>query len=182
MMITNLTKSSKQPITLMKVFNFTLGDLNANKAGTLSKRQIQIAETSQPNPIVQLVLMGHVGIIIGILALIVFASGATAEKLLFLGVAGMVILSPFLYAMNRLNMTQNQGLSVDDIAENHVLSVCGSITLHQAVGVNASAKVEIESMIFKLPKDGMQVLNGEKAYCMYYAPHTKRIVSIEEQI
>lgn len=169
-------------MTLMKVFNFTLGDLNANKAGTLSKRQIRLAESSQPNPIVQLVLMGHVGIIIGILALIVFASGATAEKLLFLGVAGMVILSPFLYAMNRLNMTQNQSLSADDLAENHVLSVCGAITLQPGIGVNALAKVEIENMIFRLPKDGMQVLNGEKAYCMYYAPHSKKILSIEEQI
>ncbi len=169
-------------MTLMKVFNFTLGDLNANKAGTLSKRQIRLAESSQPNPIVQLVLMGHVGIIIGILALIVFASGATAEKLLFLGVAGMVILSPFLYAMNRLNMTQNQSLSADDLAENHVLSVCGAITLQPGIGVNGLAKVEIENMIFRLPKDGMQVLNGEKAYCMYYAPHSKKILSIEEQI
>ena len=126
--------------------------------------------------------MGHVGIIIGVLALIVFAGGVTPEKLLFLGIAGMVILSPFLYAMNRLNMAQNQGVSVDDLNENQVLSACGEVLLHPAVGINASDKVEIENMTFRLPKNGLQVLDAETAYCIYYAPHSKRIISIEEQV
>lgn len=178
-MITKIATSSKQPMTLMKVFNFTLADLNANKAGTLSKRQIRLAEATQPNPLVQLVLMGHVGIIIGVLALITFASGVTTERLLFLGVAGMVILSPFLYAMNRVNMMQSTGLSADDLADNEVLSVCGEITFHAPVGLNASAKLEVGSMTFTLPKGASDLLNLHASYCVYYAAHSKRIVSIE---
>lgn len=181
-MITNPTKQTpKPPLTLMVVFNFNLSDLSANKAGKLSKRQIRIAEASQPNPLVQLILMGHVGLIIGVMVLIVMASGVTAEKLLFLAVASMVILSPFLYAMNRVNTTQKSGLSPEDLQSGEVIPVCGAVSVQQGA-INQPHRVQIEDMNFIIPKDALDLFQPEQAYCIYYAPHSRKIVSVGEKI
>jgi len=180
-MISNPTTVTQQrPATLMTTFNYNLSDLSANKAGKLSKRQIRLAEATQPNPLVQLILMGHVGLIIGVMTLIVLASGVTAEKLLFLGVASMVVLSPFLYAMNRVNMTQKSGLSADDLTSGEVLSVCGDVTMVSTVGLNQPTRIQVDAMRFTVPKDAPDLFDPDQTYCVYYATHSKKIVSVTE--
>lgn len=179
-MITNLTKTPKRPLTLMVAFNFNLSDLSANKAGNLSKRQIRIAEATQPNPLVQLILMGHVALIIGVMVLIVMASGVTAEKLLFLVGASMVVLSPFLYAMNRMNMMQHSGLSAEDLGSGEVLSVCGLVTPQPSTMLNQKHYITVDTMRFAVPEDALALFDPDQSYCIYYASHSKKIVSVSD--
>ncbi|GEM_PF-3081814 len=180
-MITNPTKPTpKRPPTLMGVFNFNLSDLIANQDGKLSKRQIQIASATQPNPLVQLILMGHVGLIIGVMGLIVVASGITAEKVFFLIVASMVILSPFLYAMNRVSMAQNSGLSADDLQSGEVLSICGAVTLQKSETMRQPHRIQVDEMRFTIPTEALDLFQEGREYCIYYATHSRKIVSIRE--
>lgn len=176
----NPITTQKRPTTLMTTFNFNLSDLSANEAGKLSKRQTRIAEATQPNPIIQLILMGHVAIILGVLSLIVLAGGATTERLVFLAFAGMVILSPFLYAMNRINMAQNSGLSADDLASGEALSVSGHVELVQAPALNQPAKIAVEDMRFTVPKEAVDLFMDGTIYTVFYASHSKKILSITE--
>jgi len=178
-MISNpTTQTPKRPATLMTVFNFTLSDVSANKAGNLSKRQARLAEATQPNPLVQLILMGHVALIIGVMVLIVMASGVTTEKLLFLGVASMVILSPFLYAMNRVNTTQKGGLSADDLASGEVLSHSGQVTPIPATGLNQPTRIQVDDMRFTVPKSALELFDEGTTYTIYYTSESKKIVSV----
>lgn len=179
-MVTNLTQTKPQnPPTIMTILNFNLGDLSANKAGKLSKRQLRLAESGQPNLLVQMVLLGHVTLIIGVMALIVLASGVTSGKLLFLGVASMVVLSPFLYAMNRMNESRKSSLTPDDIASGEVLSVTGDVTLHPSSVPNQPTKIQINEQSFTVPKALLDLLNDGQPVCVYYTTHSKRLVSLE---
>lgn len=179
-MLNHLTQAKpKHPPTLMSVLDFKLSDLNANRNGALSKRQLHIAESGQPNLLIQMVLMGHVVAIIGILIVIVFVSGVTAERLLFLGVASMVIVSPFLYAMDRISAMKKSSLSPEDVASGEVLSVCGLVECHPAPIPTQPARIRIDDKSFKVPNALLDLINSEKPYCAYYTTHTKRIISLE---
>jgi hypothetical protein len=164
----------------MGVFNFTLSDLNANKQGNLSKRQTRIAEASQPNVLVQLILLGHVGVIIGVMALIVLSSGATTERLLFLAGGSVVVLSPFLYAMGRMSNTQKGGLSAEDLQSGEVLSVCGEVVVHKAETIKQPHRIVIADKRFIIPKDALDLFDPEQQYCIYYAPHSRKIVAVDD--
>lgn len=169
----------KTPPTLMSVLNFNTSDLNANRAGTLSKRQQRIAEASQPSLLIQMVLMGHVVGIIGILIVIVLASGVTSQKLLFLAVASVVIISPFLYAIDRVSAMKKGGLSPDDVASGEVLSVCGTVECQPALIPTQPGRIRIENRSFTVPNALLDLINSESTYCAYYTTDTKRIISLE---
>lgn len=177
-MIANQTKQA--PLTLMGVFNFTLSDLNANKQGNLSKRQMRLAEASQPNVMVQLILLGHVGVIIGVMALIVLSSGATTERLLFLAGGSVIVLSPFLYAMSRMSTTQKGGLSSEDLQSGEVLSVCGAVLVRKAETIKQPHRIMIADKRFIIPKDALDLFNPEQEYCIYYASHSRKIVAVDD--
>jgi len=163
----------------MSILDFKLSDLHANRKGILSKRQRRIAEDSQPNLLIQMVLMGHVVVIIGILIVIVFVSGVTAERLMFLVVASVVIVSPFLYAMDRISAIKKAGLSPEDVQSGEVLSVCGLVECYPPPIPTQPAKIRIEGKSFHVPNTLLDVIDSEQPYCAYYTPHGKRIVSIE---
>lgn len=169
----------KHPPTLMKLFDFTMNDLRANQSGVLSKRQIRIAESSQPNLMIQIILMGHVAFIIGILVVIVLASGVSTEKIILLALASMIIVSPFFIAMQRMNTIQSSGLSTEDLELAEVRQICGVITIVD-IRMN-TAKLKIGNQKFKVPKEVADLINQEISYCVHYTPHSWKLLSLMEQ-
>lgn len=174
------TGQTRRPLTLMSAFNFNHSDLYANKAGELSKRQIKLAEGNQPNSLVQMIILGHVVALFGVLVVIIVASGMDiGQALPLLVIGGGIIMMPFFYAFSKVTAYEPQTLLPADVDAGEVLSTCGTIDFNEAEPAVTSRRFSVDGVKFVVKREVMQVFEQGASYCIYYTPANKVILSIE---
>lgn len=169
-------KSRSLENDLMAALNFTADDLDANRDGQLSEEQ---RARLYGKRIYWLLAIAGVVAFVFLINLpgvfIVFSSGdypPPADMLIFIGfILGCIGILVLLYTRSDLRAI------TADLQEKTVESVQGLIAL-ETFGQD-KMKVHIHDRAFTVNnKAGLAFKNGDP-YCLYYAPHSKTLLSAE---
>lgn len=168
-----MAKVKKYDDQLMNVLRFDDDDLEANRAGTLSARQIARIHAERRTDIFwlgffALLFLAAAGFILTRISL----RSPFAVALLAGGAAGLAALViGFVRRFQPLSR---------DLRENHALAVEGRIDLSlKPRGRRILYSVAVGKMTFPISKDAFLSFKNRDPYCVYYAPHSKRILSVE---
>lgn len=169
-----MSDSLKTTRALMNSFKFSEVDLEANREGKLSGRQKEKLVGQQPSALVQAVMVGHFVIVIGLLGLIAFASQNTWMFVITLAVIA-VLAAPF-------SMMAGGGRPAlrDDVAKGQVMSACGDAVLTSQAGIRGNTySLMIAQITFKIEERTYRQIENGRAYCAYYLPQSRTLLSIE---
>jgi hypothetical protein len=168
-----MAKVKKYEDQLMNVLRFDEADIEANQAGTLSPRQSGELKAERRSQIFWLgffsLLYFAVLILLGVRIFLVSPIGT-----LLLG-AGVVGLGVVGYSYT----TKIEPLR-RDVRENRALAVDGRVELSlKPKGRQIKYSMDIGKMRFPIRKDAFLSFKNRDPYCVYYAPHSKQILSVE---
>ncbi len=172
-----MQKTKKYEERLMDVLHYDDDDLEANRAGRMTQRQIKRLNQDR----ILLMLLWLIPALLGVGALslscmVVFAvSTQHMDTLLFLLIIGFgVIIWLTLYFGAKSKRL------VADLREQRVEEVEGRIDLSLQYGRNNIAyAVQVDDERFALKKPVFFAFKNGDPYRIYYAPHSKRILSVE---
>lgn len=168
---------------LMRIFDFTAADLEANRAGRLSERQTKYIKRESDVSGVLVGCMIQMGIIgIGILAFAALANPIHREMILLVFPIGAGIL--ILYLNNR----DNQHSSERTLEAQHVGKVEGSLSLYKEVVFNSRSPIGQMSVdgkkfqiddIYQEFQTFLRLKGRHIMFRVYFAPEINRILSME---
>jgi hypothetical protein len=157
----------------MGVLHFDAEDVEANEAGTLSPRQVADLKGERRS---QFFWLGFFSVLyFGALVLLVVEipfESLIAALMLGAGVVGVGVAS-YNYAtkINPLNK---------DLRDNHALAVDGRVDLSlKPRGRRIQYSMAVGKMTFPIRKDVFLSFKNRDPYRVYYAPHSKQILSVE---
>jgi hypothetical protein len=168
-----MNKVKKYEDRLMEVLRFDDADLEANQAGTLSPRQAAHLRLERRSEFFWITFFG------------VFF-GATIALLLRQiplnapGVVPLLVLAAFVATVLVYHYLRRVAPLSKDLHENRALAVDGRVDLSlKPKGRRIKYSMDIGKMRFPIRKDAFLSFKNRDPYCVYYAPHSKQILSVE---
>jgi hypothetical protein len=162
-------------LQIMQQLKFTTGDLQANRAGTMSEAQRDKFKPAEPNLLVVGVVVGHLLLIGGILGVIAFVTGERALWVVFAIVCVLMAL-PFVLLQNEGNISP---LLKADAKAGKVKMTCGMAIIEQKQGRTVYHTLTINSVTMRLSATQVTAFIHGRHYCAYYLPQSKTLLSAE---
>lgn len=165
-----------QHITLQQALKFTTNDLKANRDGRISDAQAKKYELPKVSNLAMMVIMGHALVIGSILAAIAIATAKPAMWIV-LGIVMAMGILPFVLVHNEGNI--NPTLR-GDVKSGKVKKVCGMVILDPLKNAKKNrVELYIDGMTFSLSNAKGTAFINEEAYCIYYFPLSRTILTAE---
>jgi hypothetical protein len=173
-----MNKVKKYEDQLMRVLRFDEDDLEANRAGTLSTRQVADLKAERRSQIFWLVFFSL--LYLGVVSLILMRSNLNSP--LALSLIGAVVVGIGVVGIGVAGfgyVTRIKPLG-KDIRENKALAVDGRADLSlKRQGSQIKYALAVGKLRFPIQKDEFLSFKNRDPYCVYYTPHSKRILSVE---
>ncbi len=169
-----MEKSKKYEDLLMDALGFDEDDLAANRAGVVTEAQIGVLHR-----MIRRQALGWIALIVIVLPYtLVLIPGLLALKNIdwicccFTSpiVGGIILFTTFLRRMT---------IYMDDIYERRVKVAEGRVQLNVKAWRNAQYQLQVGDQRFPVNKKGLLTFKTGDPYRIYYAPHSKRILSAE---
>jgi len=156
-------------------FRFTQGDLRVNQKERVAENQVSILQAQQQIYGLLLIVVCFALIVIVIVSSAVMS--INLENCFVAGIFILAVLIALIYVGKKFADYRN------DIKRAVVKRLCGEITLDiTASRYGASYYLKLERQRFRLrSKEQLLALRDQEAYCIYYAPHSRYVLSIEAQ-
>ena len=161
---------------LMSALKFDEDDLAQNRAGKLSAQKKQY-DTPPMSPLVQTVILGHLVVVGGLIALIAIVSGEPAMWLVLAAVLGLAGL-PFFMMKNEAAL---RPVVTADVRRGRVEKTCGTVFVQKAKSEQRGARytLTVEGVQMSIPAKAFTAFRHGEAYCVYYLPNSKTFISAE---
>lgn len=161
-------------ISLMRHLKFNQEDLEQNRQGYITPRQIEKWGKPPVSPLVQAILLGHFFGVVALLALIAFASQSPVMIVVILAIIA-VLAVPFNVLADRGRATIQM-----DIQKGKVRFICGTLRKSQTrLALQSTYAIEIEQLRFTVDQTLFRMFSDETRYCVYYLPESRTIISAE---
>lgn len=167
---------------LIDVLPFTAEELAANRDGYMTQSQREaIRKEMYPHPLVAAVGIFLIGIVgyAAICALLIWEGVSGTELFLWFGgtigiTGGIVMLGAMVQTTLQRRATRK------DLYKGIVQAACGPAQLTISPGRTHTYKLSIDGTSFWVPPQVLLAFHNGQPYCIYYAPHLKKILSAEE--
>lgn len=160
---------------LMKALNVTPLDLAANRAGQLSKQQRKVLLPPPTSDLVQMVLVGHFLLIVGIVGVIAWAVNEPAMWVVFIVIMAVVGLP--------LTLVGGRGFKrpvlIQDVQAGEVMQVCGIVRREHVSGRMGYYRLSIEAHQWHVPSSVYHAVADGSMVCAYYLPQSKHLLALE---
>lgn len=159
---------------LMRAFNTSAADLEANREGTLTRAQHGYLKPAQSQTIVQVVLWGHLLLISGLILLITLIS---REPILLLVCGGVMGLSIMPFTMLRTTAVDLRM----DLADGMLETVSGKVEVTRKGNKDNAYRVKLidQKVSFGVTRKQASAFRSDVPYTIYYLPKSRVIVSAE---
>lgn len=156
-------------------FRFTQDDLRVNQKERVAENQVAILQAQQR--LYGLLLIGACFALILIVVVSYVGMSINLENCFVAGVLILAVLIALTYVGKKFADYRN------DIKQAVVKRMCGEITLDIIASRHgANYYLALEGRRFRLrSKEQLLALRHHETYCVYYAPHSRHILSVEAQ-
>ena len=162
-------------LQLMRILQFTTDDLRTNREGRLSTLQRERFTPPKPNQLVVAVVFGHLIAVGGLLAFLAIFTKSAALWVVMVVVV-LMMFAPFGWVQQK---NQQRPIVQDDIAKGRVDKACGNILLIEKKGRKTYYELTISGITLEISAAEAAGFRNEGAYCIYYLPGSRLLLSAE---
>jgi hypothetical protein len=162
-------------LQLMRILQFTTDDLRTNRDGRLSELQRERFTPPKPNRMVVIVMFGHL-IAVGALLAVLAIFTKSAALWVVMGVVVLMMFAPFGWIQQK---NQQRPIVQDDIAKGRVEKACGNILLVEKKNRKIYYELIVSGITLEISQAEAAGFRNEGAYCIYYLPGSRVLLSAE---
>lgn len=168
-------KPKKYEDRLMDVFSFDEDDLDANQAGQFSRRQLDRLNSRRNSARYGGALLG----LLGLMTIAIVLPAIAAADGLSAGILGTPLLIGIILAGIWFGLAARARKLTADLHENRAAEIEGRVELVVGGGRYASYSLRVDKLRFPLKQKAFLAFKNGDPYRIYYAPHSKKILSVE---